>query len=238
MKAAQGGQVKAVLYCVEDDSGIRELVVYTLNNMGFEAAGFSDAQELYTALSEKLPELILLDIMLPDEDGVEILKKLKSSSLYSSIPVIMLTAKSTEYDKVIGLDSGADDYITKPFGIMELVSRIRARLRASGSGSLKKEKSVYRCGALVVDEKAHTVSVDGTPIELTLKEFSLLLLLLKNPGVVLTRDVLLEKIWGYDFDGETRTVDVHVNSLRNKIGQCKNIIETVRGVGYVVRNVE
>lgn len=218
-----------MIFCVEDDRGIRELVVYTLQNTGFSATGFERGTELFLSLRTRKPELILLDIMLPDEDGIEILKKLRADASLKKIPVIMLTAKSTEYDKVIGLDSGADDYIAKPFGMMELISRIRAVLRRTdGSG----EDIEYSFGNVKIDTKAHSVTVGEIPVELTLKEFELLRLLIKNTGIVLNRDILLENIWGYDFDGETRTVDVHIRTLRTKLGSSGDIIETVRGVGY------
>ncbi len=218
-----------MIYCVEDDSGIRELVVYTLNNTGFEAEGFSGGKDLFAALERSMPKLILLDIMLPGEDGISILKRLRASSATKQIPIILLTAKSTEYDKVIGLDSGADDYIAKPFGMMELISRIKAVLRRTESTDNTNE---YGFGNVKLNVKSHTVTVDGRLTELTLKEFELLKFLLKNQGAVLTRDMLLENIWGYDFGGETRTVDVHIRTLRQKLGSEGGIIETVRGVGY------
>ncbi len=218
-----------MIYCVEDDGGIRELVVYTLNNTGFEAEGFSGGKDLFAALERSMPKLILLDIMLPGEDGISILKRLRASSATRQIPIILLTAKSTEYDKVIGLDSGADDYLAKPFGMMELISRIKAVLRRTESTDGANE---YGFGKVKLNVKSHTVAVDGRLTELTLKEFELLKFLLKNQGAVLTRDMLLENIWGYDFGGETRTVDVHIRTLRQKLGAEGGIIETVRGVGY------
>lgn len=218
-----------MIFCVEDDGNIRELVVYTLETTGLAARGFEDGRELFEALAEDLPELILLDIMLPGEDGMEILKKLKASPGTRDIPVIMLTAKGAEYDKVMGLDSGADDYVTKPFGMMELVSRIRAVLRRTGK---KREEHIYTLGSLGMDVKKHAVTVAGEEVALTLKEFELLKRLMVNRNIVLTRDRLLEEIWGYDFDGETRTVDVHVRTLRQKLGKAGEYIETVRGVGY------
>ena len=218
-----------MIFCVEDDKGIRDLVVYTLQNTGFTATGFECGKELFSALRSQKPELILLDIMLPDEDGIEILKHLRMDAVTKNIPVIMLTAKSTEYDKIIGLDSGADDYITKPFGMMELISRIKAVLRRT---DVAKEGDEYSFGDVNLNKKAHSVTINGTSIELTLKEFELLHLLMKNAGMVLTRDTLLENIWGYDFDGETRTVDVHIRTLRTKLGYDGDIIETIRGVGY------
>lgn len=218
-----------MIFCVEDDGNIRELVVYTLETTGFEARGFEDGAAFFGALAGKLPELVLLDIMLPGEDGLEILKKMKASARTRNIPVIMLTAKGSEYDKVMGLDGGADDYVTKPFGMMELVSRIRAVLRRSRQ---KEEGDMLMTGSLCLNRKKHEVTVKGEAVSLTLKEFELLRLLLENPNVVLTRDRLLEDIWGYDFDGETRTVDVHIRTLRQKLGEEGNRIETVRGVGY------
>lgn len=219
-----------MIYCVEDDGNIRELIVYTLESTGFHAKGFENGNSFRQALEENLPELILLDIMLPNEDGMDILKELRANARTRQIPVIMVTAKSSEYDKVIGLDSGADDYITKPFGMMELVSRIKAVLRRAN----KKETDLdaMQIGNLVLDIQKHEVLVDGEQVVLTLKEFELLRYLLKNENVVLTRQQLLEKIWGYDFTGETRTVDVHIRTLRQKLGSAGKYIETVRGVGY------
>lgn len=221
-----------MIYFVEDDAGIRELVVYSLQNTGFESKGLENAEQLYENLKTEKPELILLDIMLPGENGIDVLKKLRKDVTTRNIPIIMLTAKSTEYDKVIGLDSGADDYITKPFGIMELISRIKAVLRRSGS--MEMNSYVYVYSGVVVDTKKHSVTVNGKTVVLTLKEFELLHLLMKNQGSVMTRDVLLERIWGYDFDGETRTIDVHIRTLRQKLGEMGSIIQTVRGVGYKI----
>lgn len=218
-----------MIYCVEDDDNIRELVIYTLETTGLKAKGFAEGASFMEALALDTPELILLDIMLPGEDGLELLKKLKGSSKTKDIPVIMVTAKGTEYDKVIGLDSGADDYVTKPFGMMELVSRIKAVLRRSGQTP---EKADLELHGVKINVKKHEVTVDGEPITLTLKEFELLERLMRNHNIVLTRDQLLEDIWGYDFDGETRTVDVHVRTLRQKLGNKGAMIETVRGVGY------
>ena len=206
-----------MIFCVEDDDNIRELVIYTLETTGLEARGFADGTAFMEALAFDTPELVLLDIMLPGEDGIEILKKLKNSSKTKDIPVIMVTAKGSEYDKVVGLDSGADDYVTKPFGMMELISRIKAVLRRSGKQQ---------------DTKKHEVKVDGEQVVLTLKEFELLEKLMRNQGIVLTRDQLLTEIWGYDFDGETRTVDVHIRTLRQKLGEQGSLVKTVRGVGY------
>lgn len=218
-----------MIFCVEDDSNIRELVVYTLESTGFQARGFEDGSSFLEALALETPELVLLDIMLPGEDGLEILKKLKNSSKTKDIPVIMVTAKGSEYDKVVGLDSGADDYVTKPFGMMELISRIKAVLRRSGK---QQDKTKLSVGGICLDTKKHEVKVDGENAVLTLKEFELLEKLMRNQGIVLTRDQLLTEIWGYDFDGETRTVDVHIRTLRQKLGEQGSLIKTVRGVGY------
>ena len=223
-----------MIYCVEDDDNIRELVKYTLETTGLKARGFAEGSAFMEALAFDTPELILLDIMLPGDDGLELLKKLKSSPKTKSIPVIMVTAKGTEYDKVIGLDSGADDYVTKPFGMMELVSRIKAVLRRSGK---VEDRIDMELSGVRMDIKKHEVTVDGKQIALTLKEFELLEKLMRNQGIVLTRDQLLTEIWGYDFDGETRTVDVHIRTLRQKLGTKGEIIQTVRGVGYRVGGV-
>ena len=220
----------AMIYCVEDDDNIRELVVYTLESTGLEAKGFAEGRSFLEALAFDTPELVLLDIMLPGEDGMQILRRLKSSSKTKDIPVIMVTAKGTEYDKVIGLDSGADDYVTKPFGMMELVSRIKAVLRRTGR--IKTDTSELEINGVKIDLKKHEVTADGKTIVLTLKEFELLEKLMKNQNIVLTRDQLLTDIWGYDFDGETRTVDVHIRTLRQKLGEYGSMIETIRGVGY------
>ena len=218
-----------LIYCVEDDDNIRELVIYTLETTGLKARGFADGSAFTEALAFETPELILLDIMLPGEDGLSLLKKLKNSAKTKEIPVIMVTAKGAEYDKVVGLDGGADDYVTKPFGMMELVSRIKAVLRRTKK---EKEEGQYSVGNLSMDLKKHVVFVDGKQVTLTLKEFELLGRLVQNHNIVLTRDRLLEEVWGYDFDGETRTVDVHVRTLRQKLGSAGDMIQTVRGVGY------
>lgn len=218
-----------MIFCVEDDDNIRELVIYTLETTGLEARGFADGTAFMEALAFDTPELVLLDIMLPGEDGLSLLKKLKNSAKTKEIPVIMVTAKGAEYDKVVGLDGGADDYVTKPFGMMELVSRIKAVLRRTKK---EKEEGQYSVGNLSMDLKKHVVFVDGKQVTLTLKEFELLGRLVQNHNIVLTRDRLLEEVWGYDFDGETRTVDVHVRTLRQKLGSAGDMIQTVRGVGY------
>ena len=220
-----------MIFCVEDDSNIRELVVYTLETTGFQARGFEEGKSFLEALALETPDLILMDIMLPGEDGISLLKRLKNSSKTRDIPVIMVTAKGAEYDKVKGLDLGADDYVTKPFGMMELVSRIKAVLRRSGAAK-KKAEDIIVSGSLEINTKKHEVKADGEVIGLTLKEYELLKRLMENPNIVMTRDSLLEEIWGYDFDGETRTVDVHIRTLRQKLGKWGERVETVRGVGY------
>ena len=217
-----------MIYCVEDDASIREIEIYTLKSTGFAAKGFETAADFFAALRNEKPDLILLDIMLPDEDGTQVLKKLKKDPVTRDIPVIMASAKGTEYDKVQGLDTGADDYLAKPFGMMEMVSRIRAVLRRVNSSS----EQVVENSGIRMDASRHEVLVDGEPVVLTLKEYDLLYLLLSHPGIVYTRDQLLNHIWGTEYDGETRTVDVHVRTLRQKLGEAGNLIETVRGVGY------
>ena len=218
-----------MIYVVEDETDIRELVTYTLQSTGFDVCGFPDAETFWQAIDEKMPQLILLDIMLPGEDGLEILKKLRSSPSTKKLPVMMLTAKGTEHDKVMGLELGADDYLPKPYGMMELVARVKSLLRRA---DLNGDKAEYQIGSLSVDIPRHIVTVDGTEVMLTIKEFDLLVYLLKNTGIVLTRDQILEEVWGYDFDGETRTVDVHVRTLRSKLGSSGDAIQTVRGLGY------
>ena len=219
-----------MIYLVEDDDSIRELVLYTLHTTGFEAEGFRNAADFWQALEKELPQLVLLDIMLPDEDGLHILKRLRAGAETADLPVMMLTAKSSEYDRVVGLDSGADDYMPKPFGMMELVSRVRALLRRSAKPAA--EDKLFTAGSLAVDVKRRAVTVDGEPVILTYKEFELLCYLLENRGVVLSRDQILTKIWDYNYSGETRTVDVHIRTLRQKLGDAGALIETVRGVGY------
>ena len=217
-----------MIYCVEDDASIREIEIYTLKSTGFAAKGFETAADFFAALRNEKPDLILLDIMLPDEDGTQVLKKLKKDPVTRDIPVIMASAKGTEYDKVQGLDTGADDYLAKPFGMMEMVSRIRAVLRRVNSSS----EQVVENSGIRMDASRHEVLVDGEPVVLTLKEYDLLYLLLSHPSIVYTRDQLLNHIWGTEYDGETRTVDVHVRTLRQKLGNAGRHIDTVRGVGY------
>ncbi|HIS81018.1 MAG TPA: response regulator transcription factor [Candidatus Scatomonas merdavium] len=219
-----------MIYCVEDERNIRELIVYTLESSGLPAKGVENGDELFTELDSHQATLILLDIMLPGEDGLEILSKLKASEVTKDIPVIMVTAKGAEYDKVKGLDCGADDYITKPFGMMEFIARVRAVLRRTGRED--KDNATLQIGDLQILVQQHQVLVAGQKVTLTLKEFELLKFLMENQGIVLSRDRLLGHVWGYDFDGETRTVDVHIRTLRQKLGPCGELIETVRGVGY------
>lgn len=219
-----------MIYFVDDDDSIRELIIYTLNSQGIEAEGFAKPSEFWKAMEERIPALILLDIMLPEEDGISILKRLRSKSLWKKIPVIMLTAKGSEFDTVLGLDSGADDYVPKPFRMMELLSRIRAHLRRSDE--VVEENKVLKLGILSIDSQKHIVKVGEDEIVLTLKEFDLLHFLLENKGIVLTRAQILDRIWGYEFDGESRTVDVHIRTLRQKLKDAGKYIETVRGVGY------
>ena len=221
-----------MIFCVEDDRGIRELVVYTLQTAGYEAVGISDGEELFRRLQTEMPELILLDIMLPGEDGITLLKRLRSGAGTGEIPVIMATAKGTEYDKVIGLDLGADDYIVKPFGMMEMVSRVKAVLRRS----VKENKEMIRVGEIRMDLGSREVRVSADPVRLTLKEFDLLRLLMENQGRVYSRQQMLDLVWGTGFVGESRTVDVHIGTLRTKLGPCGEYIETVRGVGYRLRS--
>ena len=219
-----------MIFCVEDDAGIRDLMIYTLNASGFRAVGFENAREFYAALADDTPELIMLDIMLPGEDGISILKRLKADARTADIPVIMATAKGNEYDKVIGLDLGADDYLAKPFGMMEMASRVRAVLRRSGRAAEKQQ--LIRVGGLEMNLGEHIVTADGIRVQLTLKEFELLRTFMTSPGRAFTREQLLTSVWSEDFLGETRTVDVHVGTLRQKLGACGKYIRTVRGVGY------
>ena len=218
-----------MIFCVEDDRGIRELMTYTLSASGYDALGLKDGKELDEALKNTKPDLITLDIMLPNEDGISILKRLKNDERYHDIPIIMASAKGEEYDKVIGLDLGADDYLAKPFGMMEMVSRIKAVLRRSEVTNKKQE---LRNGPIYLNNIKHIVIVDGKEIELTLKEYELLLLFMNNIGIVFTREHLLASIWDSNFVGESRTIDVHVGTLRNKLGKYGACIKTLRGVGY------
>ena len=220
-----------MIYFVEDDNSIRELVIYTLNSTGLEAVGFDKPSDFWRAMDNALPSLVLLDIMLPEEDGLEILKKLRSAASTKKLPVMMLTAKGSEYDKVLGLDSGADDYVPKPFGMIELMARIKALLRRTDESDAPSE---HILGSLYVCPSKHIVKVNGQNVSLTLKEFEMLCLLLDNHDIVLTRDQILNRVWGYAFDGESRTVDVHIRTLRQKLGHAGDYIETVRGIGYKI----
>ena len=219
-----------MIYIVEDDRNIQEIELFALKNSGYQATGFETAKEFYKALNEKLPELILLDIMLPDEDGLSILKRLRSRADTQKIPVILVTAKTSEIDKVKGLDGGADDYIAKPFGVREMIARVKALLRRSGG----MEESLLTCGNVTLDGEKRMVYVDGKSIELTYKEFELLKLLMKNHGIVISRDVIMERVWDSSFEGESRTIDVHVRTLRQKLGDGGALIKTIRNVGYMV----
>ena len=218
-----------MIYCVEDDAAIRDIEVYALRSTGFEAEGCESGAALFAALKEAPAELVILDVMLPGEDGLEILKKLRLGAATRNLPVIMATARGEEYDKITGLDSGADDYLVKPFGMMEMVSRVRAVLRRARP---ERSRSALSLGGVTIDPESRRVTANGQEAALTLKEFELLYTLMSSPGVVFTRDRLLSEIWGTDYDGETRTVDVHVRTLRQKLGEAGSVICTVRGVGY------
>ena len=218
-----------MIWCVEDDPSIREIEVYALHSTGLEARGFADGAEFWEALEKELPELVILDVMLPGEDGVAILKRLRADERYRDIPVIMATARSTEFDKVQSLDLGADDYITKPFGMMEMVSRVKAVLRRSQP---KQTVALLKLDGLTLDESQHTVTIDGQRITLTYKEYELLRLFLSHPGMAFSREQLLQTVWNTDYAVETRTVDMHIRTLRQKLGAYGRYIETIRGVGY------
>lgn len=218
-----------MIYLLEDDTNIRNFVVYALNNSGLETEGFELPSLFWAAVERKKPSMAILDIMLPEEDGLSVLKKLRANNETRDLPIIMLTAKSTEYDKVVGLDGGADDYVTKPFGTMELVARVKALLRRTEPMGDGRE---YSIGPLFLSPSRHIIQVDGCDVVLTLKEFQLLCYLAKHRGNVMTRDQILQEIWGYEFDGENRTVDVHIRTLRSKLGKAGDLIETVRGIGY------
>ena len=218
-----------MIWCVEDDPSIREIEVYALNSTGLEARGFADGAELWEALQKDTPELVVLDVMLPGEDGVAILKRLKEDERLRDIPVIMATAKSTEFDKVQSLDLGADDYITKPFGMMEMVSRVKAVLRRSQP---KQTASLLKMDGLTLDESQHTVTIDGQRVVLTYKEYELLRLFLSHPGMAFSREQLLQTVWNTDYAVETRTVDMHIRTLRQKLGDAGTHIQTIRSVGY------
>lgn len=221
----------ALIYVVEDDKSIQEIETFALNSAGYEAKGFEDAASFYIAMERELPTLILLDIMLPDEDGLSILKKLRKQKETQNIPVIMVTAKTTEIDKVKGLDSGADDYMTKPFGVMELISRVKAVMRRL---KVEEKPAVLKIGGIEMDTHKHAVSVNGEICELTYKEYELLKVLMTNVGIATTRQVILDKVWGTDFEGESRTLDMHIKTLRQKLREEGSRIKTVRNVGYII----
>ena len=218
-----------MIWCVEDDASIRDIEVYALQSTGFEAEGFSDGAQFWEAVQKERPELVVLDVMLPGIDGIELLRRMKARAELREIPVVMATAKGAEYDKIQGLDLGADYYLVKPFGVMELVSCVKAVLRRCAP---KAPAQVLRAGALELSPEEHTVTVNGARVALTYQEFELLKLFLANPGTAFTRDQLFNAVWGMDFVGETRTVDMHIRTLRQKLGSCGNLIETVRNVGY------
>ncbi len=220
-----------LIYIVEDDQNIREIETFALKNSGYEVESFETASEFYKGMTQKQPDLILLDIMLPDEDGLSIVQKLRMKIETCMIPIIMVTAKTTELDKVKGLDFGADDYITKPFGIMELIARVKAMLRRSSMASPRQSLSA---GDIYMDEARHTVTVKDEPVELTYKEYELLSYLLQNKGMAVTRSMIMDRVWDVDYEGETRTVDVHIKMLRQKLGSAGNMIKTIRNVGYVL----
>lgn len=222
----------ALIYVVEDDKNIQEIETFALQNVGYTVEGFETAEAFYTALNHELPDLVLLDIMLPDEDGLSIVRKLRGREDTVRVPIILVTAKTSEIDKVKGLDIGADDYMTKPFGVMELISRVKALLRRSAKPE-EKEK-ILHLGNVVLDREKHAVSVNGEVCELTYKEYELLKLLMVNAGIVTTRDVILDRVWGIDFEGESRTLDMHIKTLRQKLKEEGTMIKTVRNVGYII----
>lgn len=222
----------SLIYIVEDDKSIREIETFALGNVGYEVKDFASAGEFYKALDARKPDLILLDIMLPDEDGLAIVKKLRKWEETRQLPIIMVTAKTTEIDKVKGLDMGADDYMTKPFGVMELISRVKALLRRSAK--VQTEERVLQIGEIILDRDKHTVSVKGNVCDLTYKEYELLKLLMKNAGIVATRETILDRVWGIDFEGESRTLDMHIKNLRQKLLEEGSRIKTVRNVGYIM----
>lgn len=219
------------IYVVEDDKDIREIEAYALKNSGYEVESFVCAKDFYERLKEKIPDLILLDIMLPDDDGLNIVSKLRENEETAQIPIILVTAKTGEIDKVKGLDIGADDYLTKPFGVMELISRVKALLRRSAG---KKVSKALTIGAVTLDDEKRLVTVDGQAVDFTYKEYELLKLLMQNTGAVTPRDKILEKVWGTDFEGESRTLDMHIKTVRQKLGESGSHIKTVRNVGYIM----
>jgi len=226
----------SVIYVVEDDKNIREIETFALKNVGYEVAGFECAADFFCDLESRIPDLVLLDVMLPDEDGLDIVKKLRENPATKALPIIMVTAKTTELDKVKGLDMGADDYMIKPFGVMELISRVKALLRRSGA-HVHEEKNLS-LGNVLLDREKHAVYVDQHPCELTYKEYELLKLLMTNAGIVTTRETILEKVWGTDFEGESRTLDMHIKTLRQKLKEGGSMIKTVRNVGYIMTDTD
>ena len=226
----------SVIYVVEDDKNIREIETFALKNVGYEVAGFECAADFFGDLESRIPDLVLLDVMLPDEDGLDIVKKLRENPATKALPIIMVTAKTTELDKVKGLDMGADDYMIKPFGVMELISRVKALLRRSGT-HVHEEKTLS-LGNVLLDREKHAVYVANHPCELTYKEYELLKLLMTNAGIVTTRETILEKVWGTDFEGESRTLDMHIKTLRQKLKEGGSMIKTVRNVGYIMTDTD
>ncbi len=225
-----------MIYCVEDDDSIRELIIYTLQSTGFEVKGFSNAEDMYQVVYSEIPDLVILDIMLPGKDGIEILQSLRSDTRTDKVLVMLATAKGTEFDKVFGLDTGADDYLVKPFGMMELLARVKALLRRKSNLESENKQETLKVGNILLDSKKRTVTAYSRIVNLTYKEFEILWILMKEPERVFTRDNLLNTVWGYDFNGETRTVDVHMRSLRQKLGDAGSQIQTIRGVGYSICN--
>lgn len=231
-KTNERDESMALIYVVEDDKSIQEIETFALQNVGYRVEGFSTAGEFYEALKTEIPDIVLLDVMLPDEDGLSIVKKLRAREDTVLLPIIMVTAKTSEIDKVKGLDIGADDYMTKPFGVMELISRVKAMLRRIAKPE-EKEK-ILKLGKIVLDREKHAVYVNDEPCELTYKEYELLKLLMSNAGIVTTREVILDRIWGTDFEGESRTLDMHIKTLRQKLKEEGSLIKTVRNVGYIM----
>ncbi len=224
-----------MIYIVEDDENIREIEMFALKNSGFEVQGFGDAASFFQRLKERIPALVMVDVMLPDEDGLSIVRKLRTRQETKRIPIIMATAKTSEIDKVKGLDMGADDYVTKPFGVMELISRVKALMRRANG---MEEDRILQAGSLRIDDEKRLVTVEDRPCELTYKEYELLKLLMLNAGIVSPRDVILDRVWGIDFEGESRTLDMHIKTLRQKLGSAGAMIRTVRNVGYMLTDAD
>ncbi|MEG0250592.1 MAG: response regulator transcription factor [Peptostreptococcus sp.] len=229
-----------MIFCVEDDQNIRELITYALKGQGMEVVGFESGEDMFKSIGDTIPQLFLLDIMLPGMDGIEILSIINKDSVLSKVPVIMLTAKGSEYDKIKGLDSGADDYISKPFSVLEMVARVKATLRRSeklSQESSTEQKNLLSVGDIELDLLSRECKVSGELVNLTFKEYELLKILMENKGIVLTRDRLLESVWGFEYEGETRTVDVHIASLRQKLKDSSKSLSTVRNVGYKIEDI-